>query len=47
MFSTALDILFILLIAGGIAMVFLPAGVIALGVFGLGISYLRNSRSAK
>jgi hypothetical protein len=40
--TTALEIFFILLIAGGIAMIYLPAGIIAAGTLGLGVSVWRN-----
>lgn len=41
-FSTLADVFFVLLIAGGIAMIYLPAGVISAGVLGLSISIWRH-----
>lgn len=40
--STALDVALVLLIAGGVALIHLPSGLITLGVLGLAISVWRN-----
>lgn len=40
--STAADVVFVLLVAGGVAMIYVPAGFIVAGGLGLGFSYWRN-----